>query len=252
MRIDVRPASFPAVLAAALLSTTGLVMPVAAQTTAYGLAVGTANYTINFQGKPIGRASYSISSANNGYRVNAHGSAHMENLDFAFSKDELLAPDLEIANETLNGTVNGSAVVVRVQPSGQKFQIDIAANGQKYTNALDRHTNTVFLPDFDPSALLILLRHGYISRDVWTLIPKQTGLLYQAKIEGQPDDSGTLNGTHLSVHHNTVTIANVAVELFFTDDGKLLQEEVPSQGFAMIREGFLLEPPANAPPPEQQ
>jgi hypothetical protein len=58
------------------------------------------------------------------------------------------------------------------------------------------------------------------------------------------DEAGTLDGKPLTVHHLVATIAGVATHLFSGPQNQLLQAELPQQGFALIRKGFALTPPA--------
>jgi hypothetical protein len=52
------------------------------------------------------------------------------------------------------------------------------------------------------------------------------------------------------VHHLVATIAGAKTDLFSGPANQLLQAELPQQGFALVRKGFVLTPPAKpgAPP----
>jgi hypothetical protein len=62
---------------------------------------------------------------------------------------------------------------------------------------------------------------------------------------------GALDGKPVAVHHLTVTGTNSKTELFSGPSNELLQAEWTDEGFAMVRNGFKLTPPARpgAPPP---
>jgi hypothetical protein len=64
------------------------------------------------------------------------------------------------------------------------------------------------------------------------------------------DLEGTLDGTPITVHHLQATIGGAKSELFSGPKNQLLQAELPQQGFAIVRKGFVLTPPAKpgAPP----
>lgn len=211
------------------------------------LPSGSAHYTINYQGKSAGDASYTIERAPGGFSIAAHGNAKLGKIDIAFSKNESLDANLEILSEALSGTVNGQAVFVTVKPEGAKFQVDTSANGQQLSNALDHKPHTIFTPNFDPSSVLLLLRHAAHSADLWALVPQQSGLLVSAKASSRKDEKGMLNGSRITVRHSTLVMANVTSELYSTPDGLLLQQEVPTQGFSMVRDGFILTAPKAAP-----
>jgi hypothetical protein len=206
-----------------------------------------AHFTIHQGEQSVGTATYDIRPDNGGYRVTSHGNLHVTNLAYAFSKTERLDQNLEIVSENLSGTVNGSAVTVDAHPDSNKFNLNISANGQAYQNSLDRHPQTVFFPDFDLSSYEVLLRitgaHAG-SPQPWALIPKQTGILMNLQLAKQPDMKGTLNGASTAVRHYTLTIGSVSSEVFATKDGRVLEVDVPSQGFAIVRDQFQLQPPA--------
>jgi hypothetical protein len=67
------------------------------------------------------------------------------------------------------------------------------------------------------------------------------------------DEQGTLDGKPVTVHHLIATIAGASTDLFSGPDNQLLQAELPDAGFALVRNGFVLTPPAKpgAPPPQQ-
>ena len=64
------------------------------------------------------------------------------------------------------------------------------------------------------------------------------------------DEQGSLDGRPIAVHHLVATIAGAATHIFSGPQNQLLQAELPQQGFALIRKGFVLAPPAKpgAPP----
>ncbi len=63
------------------------------------------------------------------------------------------------------------------------------------------------------------------------------------------DEHGTLDGKQIDVHHLVATIAGTQTNLFAGPDNQLLQAELPQEGFALVRKGFVLTPPAKAPAP---
>jgi len=68
------------------------------------------------------------------------------------------------------------------------------------------------------------------------------------------DEQGTLDTQPITVHHIVATIAGATTDLFSGPQNQLLQAELPQNGFALVRNGFVLTPPAKAgapptPPP---
>ena len=85
-------------------------------------------------------------------------------------------------------------------------------------------------------------------RDLWAIIPKQTGAIAPVQLATYADMHGTLNGKSITVHHLVATIQGAATELFSGPENQLLQAELPQAGFALVRKGFVLQPPSKAPP----
>ena len=111
---------------------------------------------------------------------------------------------------------------------------------------LDPHTAAVFLPDFDPGALetLLALAVTQNNRDLWAILPKQAGSIAPIQLATYADEQGTLDGKPIAVHHLVATISGAATDLFSGPENQLLQAELPQQGFALVRKGFVLTPPA--------
>jgi hypothetical protein len=117
---------------------------------------------------------------------------------------------------------------------------------------IDPHPAAVFLPDFDPGALETLLALAVAGNngDLWAIIPKQSGSqigsIQAIQLATYADEKGTLDGKPVIVHHLVAMIAGAATHLFSGPENQLLQAELPQQGFALVRKGFVLTPPAKA------
>jgi hypothetical protein len=222
------------------------------------LSAESPHFTINQGNHAIGRSDFSIQPVKQGpivtpaaYSVTSHGTLSLQNTKYSFSASGSLDSNLAILQENLNGIVNGAAVTVAVRPVAGNFAIDISANGKSYHNSLNRPAQTAFLPDFDLAGYAILLdlatRHP--GTQIWVLIPKQTGILSATTLAPQADVQGTLNSKAMTVHHSSLTIGSVVTELYFSAANSLLEVDIPSQTFAVVRENFQLQPPP-PPPPE--
>lgn len=176
---------------------------------------------------------------------------NMQGLNYAFSKTEELSPSMGLVHVQLSAIVNGSAVNVVAKPDGTQLMINISANGRTSTRQLPGHPQAVFLPDFDPGGLQSLLILGSKSnnRGLWAIIPKQAGSIESVRLATYPDEEGTLNGSPITVHHIVATIAGAIPDLFSGPKDELLQAELPQDGFALVRNGFVLKPPTRAPAP---
>jgi hypothetical protein len=223
------------------------------------------HFTINEGNHPVGRSDFSVQPAQQGsiatpaaYTINSHGTLTLKDTSYSFSNSGSLDSNLGILQEDLNGIVNGSAVTFTVRPNGNKFAINISANGKSYQNSLNRPGATVFVPDFDLASYEILLSLAISHPGAlnWALIPKQTGILSAATLASQSDVQGALNGKLLTVHHQSLTIASVTSELYYSATNRILEVDIPSQAFAIVRENFQLQapppPPPQTPPNGQQ
>jgi len=221
--------------------------------TAQGQSAG---FEIAQNGHAVGTASYRFVSTRLGYTSTSLVRVTMQGLDYALSKEERLSPANHLRHVWLSATVNGSAVTVTAEPKAGQVILDIAANGRTTTTPLPVHAGEVFLPDFDPGALetLLTLAIEQNDRNLWAIIPKEKGSVVPVQLATEADMRGTLDGKAIAVHHLVATIAGEKTELFSGPENQLLQAELPQEGFALVRKGFVLQPPAKAPaaPPQQQ
>jgi hypothetical protein len=219
-------------------------------------AVPTAGQTGSFDiaqnGHSVGTASFQFTATPKGYDSTSVVQVSMQGLDYALSKNEELSSANQLGHVQLSATVNGSAVNVVARPDGAQMLVNISANGRSTTTPLAGHAGAVFLPDFDPGALetLLALAVQQNNRDLWVIIPKNAGSIEPVELATYPDQEGTLDGKPIAVHHLLATIAGAGTDLFSGPDNQLLQAELPMQGFALVRKGFVLTPPKKpiAPP----
>jgi hypothetical protein len=225
------------------------------------LPADTAHFTINQGNHAVGRTDFSIAPTKQGsistpaaYTVTSHGTLSVQNTNYSFSASGSLDKNLSILQENLNGIVNGSAVTFAVHPSDGNFVIDISADGRSYRNSLNRPAQAVFFPDFDLSSydILLNLAASHPGAPISALIPKQTGILNTATLAPQADVQGTLNGKPLTLHHSSLTIGSVVSELYYSPNNRILEVDIPSQTFAVVRENFQLQPPPPPPANETQ
>ena len=211
------------------------------------------SFAISQNGKSVGTASLSLKQVAGGFDSTSGTKIDMPGLKYSFSENATLDAGYRLSKVQLTGSVNGASATVTTVPQGQQFLMKINANNQVTNTPLAFHRETVFLADFDPGALQTLLNLGATinNRDMWALIPKQTGSITALRIATNADMQGTLNGKPLGVHHLTVTYGSDKTELFSGPSNELLQAEWTDEGFAMVRQGFKLTPPArpNAAPP---
>ncbi len=217
------------------------------------------SFILSQHGKSVGTASFNFIAAPSGYDSTTLVRVNMQGLDYAISKTERLSQANHLRHVQLSATVNGSAVNVTAAPgpksdAAQTLLLNISANGRASTTTLPAHDAAVFLPDFDPGALetLLALAVARNNRDIWAIIPKKAGSIEPIQLATYADEQGSLDGKPIVVHHLVATIAGSSMDLFSGPENQLLQAELPQQGFALVRNGFVLNPPAKpgAPPAE--
>ncbi len=211
----------------------------------------TASFIVAQHGKAVGTASYSFVSTPGGYDSTSVVRVAMQDLNYNISKTEQLTSSNHLKHVQLSATVNNTAVNVTGAPDATQFLLNISANGHSNTTRLDLHTAAVFLPDFDPGAFetLLSLAVSNNNRNLWAIIPKQDGSIVPIKLATYADEKGTIDGKPIDVPHLVATISGNDTHIFSGPENHLLQAELPYQGFALVRKGFVLTPPAKAGPP---
>ncbi len=235
-------------------------MVIAALSPAAGAQSG--NFQVAQHGHAVGTASFKFTATKQGYDSTSLVRVDLEGLNYALSKSEQLSSANQLEHELLSATVNGEAVNVVAVPDSAQFLLNISASGKGSTTRLAAHPGAVFLPDFDPGALETLLALAVTrnNRDLWAILPKNAGSIEPVQLATYADQEGTLDGKPITVHHLVATIAGSSTDLFSGPENQLLQAELPQEGFALIRNGFVLKPPAKpivplggvtaAPPPQ--
>lgn len=218
-------------------------IPVASATAQAG------TFEVSQLGHAVGTASFKFSATADGYDSTSLVRVAMKGLDYSLSKTETLSAANELKHVQLSAIVNGAAVNVTAAPDSVQLLLNVSANGRSSTARLAEYPAAVFLPDFDPGALETLLALGVSrnNRDLWAILPKQTGTqpgsVAPIELATYADEEGTLDGKPVTVHHLVATIAGTRTDLFSGPENQLLQAELPQEGFALVRKGFVLKPP---------
>jgi hypothetical protein len=220
-------------------------------------AVGqSGSFIISQHGHSVGTATVTFAGTAAGFDSTTVIKVSMQGLTYNLSKTEQLSSANRLKHAQLSATVNSSAVNMTAAVDAAQFLLNTSANGQSTTNRLPLHLNAVLLPDFDPGALdtLLALAAAHNNAGIWAIIPKQNGSESPVTLATYVDEQGTLDAKPIAVHHIVATIAGAKTDLFSGPQNQLLQAELPQQGFALVRNGFVLTPPAKAgapptPPP---
>lgn len=194
----------------------------------------------------VGTASFQFTATRDGYDSTSLVKVAMQGLDYALSKTEQLSSANQLEHVQLSAIVNGEAVNVAAVPDAAQFLLSISASGKSSSTRLAAHPGAVFLPDFDPGALetLLALAVAQNNRDLWVILPKNAGSIEPVQLATYADQKGSLDGKPIIVHHLVATIAGANTDLFSGPENQLLQAELPQEGFALVRKGFVLQPPA--------
>jgi len=209
-------------------------------------AAQSGSFTIAQHGQQVGTASYRFTATADGIDSTSLVKVQMQGLDFALSKNEDLTKGDELKHVQVNATVNGEAVHLVAKPEAETILLNISARGKSTAIKLAAHRGAVILPDFDPGALemLLTLAAAKSNHDIWAILPKQSGSIEPVQLATYADQAGTLDGKKIAVHHAVATISGANTDLFWGAGNELLQAELPQEGFALIRKGFVLTPPA--------
>jgi hypothetical protein len=220
----------------------------------FAAEVQDASFIVSQHGKSVGTANYRFKPTPEGYDSTSLVRVSMQGLNYSFSKTEQLTSSNQLRRVLLSAIVNNSAVNVTAAPDAAQLLLNISANGRSTTTRLDAHSSAVFMPDFDPGALetLLTLAATNNNRDVWAILPKKAGSVAPVTLATYADLQGTLDGKPIPVHHLVATIGGAKTDIFSGPQSQLLQAELPQEGFALVRKGFELKPPAEpiAPPTE--
>lgn len=205
-------------------------------------------FEILLNGKRVGDATCNFTAAAQGYNSASTVRVSMPGLDYSLSKTEKLSSSDELEHVLLSGVVNREAVSIVAAPDSNQVVLDISANGRKTVSRLAAHPGAVLMPDFDPGAFetLLAVAAERNNRGLWAIVPRKEGSVEPVELETYADEQGTLDGKPIAVHHLVATIAGTKTDLFAGPDNRLLQAELPQQGFALVRNGFALKPPAHA------
>jgi len=166
-------------------------------------------------GQTLGQAEYSVSPLAGGFAITSSGQMTLAKFSYSFRAQSTIDSQMNLVRHELTGSVNGAKAHgndirfnTAADSTGKEFQINISAAGKQSTNTVDRHRNTVLMPDLDPAAYMLMARLALAQpQTAWVLIPKETGVLVPAEYELRADLRGTLNGQNVTVKHSTAVLS---------------------------------------------
>jgi hypothetical protein len=219
------------------------------------------HYAISENGKQLGEAQFSVSPIAGGATLTSSGQMKLDKFSYSFNSQATVDAGGNLVRDQLTGSVHGSKASgnniqfdTASDATGRNFKMTINADGKLTSNTVDRHQNTVLVPDLDPAAYSLMAHLCLRKPDTaWVIIPKQDGILVPALYEPEPDLQGMMNGQPVTVHHVAAALSmqnSIVVELFFEDNGTLLEADLNAQNLHVIADGFKLKdhPKPVAPP----
>ncbi len=227
------------------------------------------HFVITESGKALGESQFTIAPLPGGDTLTSSGSMKADKFSYSFNSTATVDAQGNLVRDQLTGSVHGAKASgnnirfdTSSDPTGRSFSMHVDADGKQTTNQVDRHRNTVLVPDLDPAAYTLMVHIALAQpRTAWVLIPKQNGILVPADYSRLADLNGTLNGQSITVKHSVVAMSmrnSIVVELFYTAHGRLLEADLNAQNIHVTRDGFRLlnrprpvAPPAGAPPTAQ-
>ncbi len=241
-----------------------LLLSAAAASAQTALPSGGAHYTITQGGKTLGDAQYSVAPVQGGDTLTSSGQMKLDKFSYSFNNTVTVDTQGNLVRDQLTGSVHGAKASgnniqfnTASDATGRSLQIQINADGKQTTNTVDRHRNTVLVPDLDPAAYTLMTHiAAQTPHTAWVLIPKENGILVPADYQPAADLRGTLNGQTITVKHSIAALSDqnsIVIELFYTGDGTLLEADLNAQNFYVTRDGFkLLNRPKPVAPPHGQ
>lgn len=225
------------------------------------LPTGGGHYNISENGKQVGEAEFSVSPITGGETLTSSGQLKLDKFSYSFNSQATVDSGANLVRDRLTGSVHGAKASgnniqfdTASDATGRNFKMSINADGKLTSNSVDRHQNTVLVPDLDPAAYSLMAHLCLRKPDTaWVIIPKQDGILVPALYEPEPDLVGTVNGQSVTVHHVAAALSmqnSIVIELFFEDNGTLLEADLNAQNLHLVADGFQLKnhPKPVAPP----
>jgi hypothetical protein len=220
-----------------------------------------AAFTLLQGDKPVGKDTYTLAKAKNGFKLSSRYSYHLNGTEFSFQND-LKFND---AYGYLEGGSNNNATQSHLSFAPNKPQTDLTITTLQ-AGIMDSHhlavkPGFVLLPVYDPGAaqVMLLLATTHPSADnLYSIVvpssasapPSADGspvqgtagnFAYDALWTKSPDTTGTLDGKPTPVHAYTLKTGNNTWIFYAADDNTLLQCDVSMLHASYIRNGFKLD-----------
>ena len=223
-----------------------LVIAYAGCVMAQSVTSGSAKFSLEIAGQPVGNADYRLTPASQGFHLQASYSFTSKGVAVKCSREADLDAHYELLKDSL--TVNASGtdedVFVTFDAGSNQLTYQLKSSVQKIEETKDLHPGTVVLNNFDPSGVqhLVWLAASHPAPDgnYWALLAQGKGVYLPVKLTAADAGAGTLNGTKLVLKHWQLEISGVSTEIWADSQNRLMEFDVPAQSLVYKKNTFEL------------
>jgi hypothetical protein len=212
-----------------------------------------AKFKITVKDKAVGHTSFVLKQAGDKYQLNARGEytvpATTEDpaMGGDYKRTSTLTSNYDLIQDATTNEVGTNRLTIYIAPSGGKLAIGAGGQGGGSSSnlQLDLHPNTVVVPNFDASAVEILVRmHSKLPSDakMWAVIPSgSVELPVQVASSGTSD--GTLGGAPVALTHYILKFPKLTIEAYTDPSLNLMKADFPDLHASFTRDGFQMSAP---------
>jgi pimeloyl-ACP methyl ester carboxylesterase len=207
-------------------------------------ASGSAQFSLEVAGQPVGNADYSLTPASQGFHLQASYSFTSKGVAVKCSREADLDAQYGLLKDSLAVNASGTDedVFVTFDAGSNKFNYKLKSSVQNIEETKDLHPGTVVLNNFDPSGVqhLVWLATSHPAPDgnYWALLAQGKGVYLPVKLAAADAGAGTLNKAKLVLKHWQMEISGVSTEIWADTQNRLMEFDVPEQSLAYRRNAF--------------
>jgi len=202
------------------------------------LAAEKNNFILLNSGRPIGKASYTIETNKEGFRVRS---------TFGIGDSQYTSDFKVDANGNfLSGYTqeSQSLIMTSFQPDKSRSRLSVTKGGNDPQTTMVPLTKPDFLiaPDFDPSSIQILLTtaitHPHIDSVYFLIVPSSDKLNNSVSLIPSSAAIGKRDGKSIELKHYHMTYLKGTAELYSDDEGTLMEADMDILHTTYARVGF--------------
>lgn len=207
-----------------------------------------AKFKITMKDKTVGHTSFALKPAGDKYQLNARGeytvpaSGDDPAMGGDYKRTSTLTSNYDLIQDATTNEVGTNRLTIYIAPSGGKLAIGAGGQGGGSSSnlQLDLHPNTAVVPNFDASAIEILVRmHSKLPADakMWAVIPSASTEL-PVEVSNTGTAAGTFSGTPVTLTHYILKFPKLTIEAYTDPSLNLMQADFPELHAAFTRDGF--------------